>query len=41
MEGEHVEDLAVDGRSYFAVNFVLISVFKVLTFCLVFKGFIC
>jgi len=28
MEGEHLEDLAVDGRSYSAVNFVLILVFS-------------
>jgi hypothetical protein len=38
MERDQVEDLAVDGRSYSAVNFLLISV---LTFCLVLKGFIC
>ena len=40
MERDHVEDLAVDGISYSVVNFLLISVFKVLAFCLVFKGFI-
>jgi hypothetical protein len=28
MEGEQVEDLAIDGRSYSAVNFVLILVFQ-------------
>jgi len=44
MEGNHVVDLAVDGKSYPTVNFVFISVrlrFKEFSFCLVFKGFIC
>ena len=40
MERDHVEDLAVEGRRYSVVNFSLISIFKVLSFCLVFKGFI-
>ena len=44
MERDHVVDLAVDGRRYPAVNFLLISVrlrFKEFSFCFVFKGFIC